>query len=1143
MDCVSCWTAPASQRRTVPASQMASSDPSAAADQHHMRDVGKILLAAQNDLRQIREALAGAGGGNVRLTAESLQSVVAKVEADLRLKAEAVLNTVHSNVATLPTLGAYNFSGGDTSNGAGPGQGLPKPRLGPPRVSRSAGDVGLDPVARPAAASLAASRHAVMINNPGSVHSRAHMAARFGVAAPSKHAPMRPLGRDKPGKLLKERVSKPLGAPPSDVRHDPQAIPPIGPRDVAAGLLSLVTRGLLPPNVDLTPALERRPAPMVQAPAKMHEFHSQFATTSSAAYTSPFGFNVSNTKLDLISDVGVTLAEKREREAAAPPVARAQPQPLQLEPTDLGGAELSPPSPKPGDVLDARAREFDELMDTFSLHHFIIRNGLVLDSTPEYASYQRKYASSWGALQQLIDQLSSLMARYSVPLAYVDGQKLASLALDPLAVHDERALLECLVNKDQVGACMSVPGQRYRAGAAGAETAAATELQSVMRGKLARQLASEMRRQEIAADSLTRRAKVYVAMHETERRLGDKAAADAAAWERLVSEFRDDWPRIRGKPRVIIHLASISGTQAQRASMPNLDVRQNCQLPRLCDVKEPGVDVLYVAPFPLNDDVTHYFGKVLEIGGVPEPAKRYKIVVPENHARLPSSLSLTSMLLYSPKALKKILTFCKGKPAYIVPSVIGPEERKLALALNLPLLAPEPGVAALYTTKSGSKRIFASASVNTPPGMHDLYDEQSLLTGLAQLICTHLDVPRWVFKLDDEFGGRGIAHIDVQPLACYQDLLRTHDSDPERWVDEQLQASLQTKLIEALRAELPSKVIINMRWLWRSWRDYTLAFRRVGGVIEASPLQTSSSPSVNLCIDPDGGIRITSVHEQILSSPYTFVGAAFPQTAVPYPALREASLAVAKAAFERGILGHVGIDFVSFFDSDGQLRVWAIDLNVRLTQTAVSFGFFDFLVGGSFDVATGRYAVKPPGPDGAGSGGLQQRSYVMNEMLYHPQLPQTHHSAFFSLCRLKGVSFDLAERTGTVFNLMDSFAGGVIGVLTVGTSLLDSLRKFADCLDFMQKNVGPATGGKPTGLTHETSFRDIIRAIKAIVDAQVGDTKQTPMPPPQPALIRPVERAAAPEAAPPVPAVAGTRLKPLPPPDKRYLKDGVQPLK
>lgn len=42
------------------------------------------------------------------------------------------------------------------------------------------------------------------------------------------------------------------------------------------------------------------------------------------------------------------------------------------------------------------------------------------------------------------------MQQYAVPLAYVDGQKLALLALDPLAERDETALVECLVNKDQV---------------------------------------------------------------------------------------------------------------------------------------------------------------------------------------------------------------------------------------------------------------------------------------------------------------------------------------------------------------------------------------------------------------------------------------------------------------------------------------------------------------------------------------------------------------------------------------------------------------------------------------------------------------------------------------------------------------------
>ena len=47
-------------------------------------------------------------------------------------------------------------------------------------------------------------------------------------------------------------------------------------------------------------------------------------------------------------------------------------------------------------------RGFEELMDTFSLHHYIVRNGTTLDSTPEFVSFQRKFASDWGAVQQTV---------------------------------------------------------------------------------------------------------------------------------------------------------------------------------------------------------------------------------------------------------------------------------------------------------------------------------------------------------------------------------------------------------------------------------------------------------------------------------------------------------------------------------------------------------------------------------------------------------------------------------------------------------------------------------------------------------------------------------------------------------------------
>ncbi|KAL1514674.1 hypothetical protein AB1Y20_003762 [Prymnesium parvum] len=777
---------------------------------------------------------------------------------------------------------------------------------------------------------------------------------------------------------------------------------------------------------------------------------TQFAAHNSSAYISPFGFNVANTKLDVLTDVGPTLAEKRQLGSVKHPSSPSR----------------SVPRPEPAEVLlleereeDRAARQFDELMDTFSLHHFIIRYGCTLDSTPEYISFQRKYHDHWGALQQLVAKLEAIMVNYNVPIAYIDGQKLAVLALDPLAPQDEASLLECVVNEDQVMACISQPGQRFRTvGGPSAEVKlkAATELQAGYRGHLSRKRTAALMKERTAALVLTRRAKVMVMSKAARKKMAEARAVLKADWDARMADFHADWKHIKNGPRVLIQLPSLSYSPGQRLSIPNLDARQNVQLPRLCSVREPGVDVIYVSPFPLNDDVAHYFAKVLEIGGVEEPTKRYKVVVPENYHRFPSHFSLTTCLLYSPRALRRILNYCRGKPTYIEPNVVGPEELRLAMALRLPMLAPSPSLVDLFGSKSGSKRIFHAAQVNMPPGAHDIYGEEHLISTLAQLMCQHLDVPRWIFKLDNEFGGRGIAHLDVDGLSFHAELLRSHDASPETWDTDETQARVQDELVQKLMRVLPERTVINTRWLWRSWREYIAAFKRFGGVIEAAPLEILASPSANLFIEPDGNLSVTSTHEQIFSKPFTFIGAAFPQTSVPFQALREATLAVGKACFERGVIGHVGIDYVAFIDFQGMLRIWAVDLNIRVTHTSVTFGFFDFLVGGSFDTQTGLYSapIQQRLPDGTlGNEELQHRCYVMNELFHHPQLATIHHSAFFNMCRLKGVSFDLQERTGTVFNLMDSFVGGVLGVLASGRTILESLRKFADCLDFIQKQV------------------------------------------------------------------------------------------
>lgn len=55
------------------------------------------------------------------------------------------------------------------------------------------------------------------------------------------------------------------------------------------------------------------------------------------------------------------------------------------------------------------------------------------------------------------------------------------------------------------------------------------------------------------------------------------------------------------------------------------------------------MDVVYVCPYPLSEDVKNYFKKLLKIGGV-DTLSDLVFVVPEWRERLPMDLPLSSLL-------------------------------------------------------------------------------------------------------------------------------------------------------------------------------------------------------------------------------------------------------------------------------------------------------------------------------------------------------------------------------------------------------------------------------------------------------------------------------------------------------------------
>lgn len=133
-----------------------------------------------------------------------------------------------------------------------------------------------------------------------------------------------------------------------------------------------------------------------------------------------------------------------------------------------------------------------------------------------------------------------------------------------------------------------------------------------------------------------------------------------------------------------------------------------------------------------------------------------------------------------------------------------------------------------------------------------------------------------------------------------------------------------------------------------------------GGVIEAAPKHTLGSPSVNVFIAPTGAVTVTSCHEQLFAAPFVFGGCVSPQTSVPHAALAGAATATGQALYNNGYFGYFGIDFVALWDEQAQChRLWAVDLNLRVTASCLAHKLFHFIARGSVHPATGQYYLPP----------------------------------------------------------------------------------------------------------------------------------------------------------------------------------------
>jgi IQ domain-containing protein H len=156
----------------------------------------------------------------------------------------------------------------------------------------------------------------------------------------------------------------------------------------------------------------------------------------------------------------------------------------------------------------------------------------------------------------------------------------------------------------------------------------------------------------------------------------------------------------------------------------------------------------------------------------------------------PSHFSTSRLLLYSPKSLKRLLRLVKNKISYIVPGYPSNDDIKLATYLQVPMMMGEPQKNLVMSMKSSAKRLFANHDIPAPPGAYEIYDEKEFVNSLTVLIANNLAIDNWIFKIDDEFSGRGIATFTVGDLKQIKSIRK---SKPE--ISEALLASIKEIII------------------------------------------------------------------------------------------------------------------------------------------------------------------------------------------------------------------------------------------------------------------------------------------------------------------------------------------------------------
>lgn len=710
-------------------------------------------------------------------------------------------------------------------------------------------------------------------------------------------------------------------------------------------------------------------------------------------------------------------------------------------------------SDKQQDSALAELRSYTSLMDEYSLHNFMIWNGITLRDTPEFQSYHRTYKNQWSYIETIIVQLEKLMKDNCIKLAIISGAKVVHYSLLNLSYLQLYQLLDCVTNADQIRPQLS----SFSGDSQDQILRATIKIQTLGRRWFAIYRYKNLKKRLVSAiviQSIIRRYVQRCRAHTLQQQLQKNAEILwknnfnnlFAVYNSSLSGTGGNGVASEGNTRyLLILIPTISASEFIRLNMTHLHGLQNSLISSLYLLADPRIDIIYVTPCAFSSVEKNYINKFLSLMGINTLPNRLKFIVPDLTPFLPPTIPVSHMLWYSSATLRKLKSVIKLHTSNVIhsnpasASTTAPNkchvmmfsseiswiEKKIAIHLGINMMSPEPIVATEFSSHSQSKRLFMECNMNIPIGAHDIYNEEDLLIALTRLISSNLSISRWIIRLNVDYNNESTIILDTNRLPIVaslkveqQMLMNSSNQDTECWYERHVQLNARKRILHQLKeVTLPELLSICRDDIYPSWSHYLGFLSRIGVVIEAEPPLLLGRVEVTSFVSPVGSVHVQNGSQLLHDEYFQKQGIIFPQTLIHPKSLEGASKAIGLKLYDNyGVTGFVTISYIVYRDAyDNITRLWATGLKFGLNPSYCAIGTLAQLTNPFNSILLSEHPLLPPVVEG--------RCCVYIPTAIHPPLSSSRDDVFFKLCKMNGISYDAERKTGVLFFMVDSLVG------------------------------------------------------------------------------------------------------------------------